>query len=89
MPGIKLLYLVYFPLQYQFYSRCNIYNYVLLIQDTIHRLSGEPRLDAYEVFHEFAPCVPMVLIVFVQNCGCHQPVHRLIAQSLIAIAATC
>ena len=82
MLGRKLLYMVYSPLQYQCYSRCNIYNDVLLVQGTIHRLSGERRRVACEVFIEFTPCIPMVLMVFVQNFGCHIPVHRLISQGI-------
>ena len=60
----------------------------MLIQGNIHRLSGEGRRVAYEVFPEFALGIPMVLMVFIQNCGFHLPVHRLIDQSLIGIAAT-
>ena len=89
MPGRKLLYPVYFPPQYQCYSRCRIYNDRMLFQGTIHQLSGERRWFAYEVFHEFAPCIPMVLMAFVQNCVCHLPNHRMTAQGLIGIAAEC
>ena len=60
----------------------------MLVQGTIHRLIGERRWVAYEFFHEFAPCIPIVLMVFVQNYGCRLLVHRLIVQGLVGIAKT-
>ena len=48
-------------------------------------ISAYEQVDGIQMFLQ----TPLAPLVFVQNCGCHLPAHRPIAQGLIGIDATC
>ena len=85
----KTLYMVWFLLLFQFFSRCIICNDGLLVQGTNHILSGDSTWVTCVVYHEFAPYTTMVLTVFVENCAFRLPIFMLRFWGLVGIASTC
>ena len=89
MLGRRLLYLVWSLLLCQCCSRFSIYKDGLLVQVTVHLLSGENRWVTFVVSHEFSPYTPMALMACVKNGVCSLPVHMLRVQGWVGIAVTC
>ena len=53
---------------YQYCSRCYICNDWIMVQGSIHLLSGEPRCVTGVSFLEFLLYIPVIITVCVQNC---------------------
>ena len=85
----RILYLLCSLLLCKCCSRCSICNDELLVQGTIHILSGERRWVSCVVSNEFAPFIPTVIMVCIQNCVWRLPVHILRVQGWFGISATC
>ena len=89
MMGRKLFYLVWSLRLFQYCSRCIICNYLILVQYTIHILSGGGSCIVGVAFYQFELYIPMVRMVCVINYVQHLPVHMLRVQGWFSIAATC
>ena len=87
--GRRLLYLVWSLIMCKYFIRCSICSYWLLVQGTIHLLSGECSCVFCVVFHKFSLYIPMVLMVYIQYCVHHLPVCMMRVQGWVGIAATC